>query len=409
MVSMGKREANVRKLKNIRLSALKDNKERIDVVINLYESGKVPNYLTAENLVERLANKTKRKDYTNKTDKEFNKLVGKYSSSDSVKGILARTSEKKKVRNVMVTVILFREKESEKAEKQREAKGAEVPVNIDFDKGTTVPEANAIKKKVRAAGAKVTDAAQDEIVKTGRGRNAKTEVRHSKLRHVKDLRQFYIGEFELRLDGADLSWQKNDVEDSMLIRKEPEASEGFRKACKLLRAHNVVFAHLMDSTGDSYLAGLYMMKISDTDSTNTAFEPKKAKNKDTDKMAAFYRFTTTEVDLEASTFKQAISNQKYAKDECFLNSIYDFYRENLLKADGKRNAITRESMLKTISKTEQNVKDGLSIEDMLPFFVKHRLVLRVFDKLCKVIFKYDPPSRSHHNKAMYCMISDGHV
>ncbi len=47
MGSMGKRETNVRKVKNIRLSALKDNKERMDVVINLYESGKLPNYLTA--------------------------------------------------------------------------------------------------------------------------------------------------------------------------------------------------------------------------------------------------------------------------------------------------------------------------------------------------------------------------
>ena len=144
---------------------------------------------------------------------------------------------------------------------------------------------------------------------------------------------------------------RSDIEDRMLIRKEPETSEDFRKTCKLLKAHNVVVAHLMDSTGDSYLAGLYMMKITDTESTKTAFEQKRAKNKDTEKLAAFFRFTTTEIDHESSTFKQAISNQKYAKDECFMNSIYDFYHDNLLKADGKPNAITRESILKTIGKT----------------------------------------------------------
>ncbi len=55
--------------------------------------------------------------------------------------------------------------------------------------------------------------------------------------------------------------------------------------------------------------------------------------------------------MEATTFKQAISKQNYAKDECFLNTLYDFYRDNLLKADGKRNPITRESILKTIGKT----------------------------------------------------------
>ena len=95
----------------------------------------------------------------------------------------------------------------------------------------------------------------------------------------------------------------------------------------------------------------------------------KAKNKDTEKLVAYYRFTTTELDMEATTFKEAISKQNYAKDECFLNTLYDFYRDKLLKADGKRNAITRESILKTICKTEQNVKDGLSIEGVLPFFL----------------------------------------
>ena len=128
IVSMGKREANIKKLKEIRLSALKDNKEKIDVIIDLYASGKIPNYLTAENMTERLANRTKRKDYTDKTDKEFAKITGKYKEADSVKGILTRSSEKKRVRNVMVTMILFREKESETAEKQRENQTHQFPL-----------------------------------------------------------------------------------------------------------------------------------------------------------------------------------------------------------------------------------------------------------------------------------------
>ena len=55
------------------------------------------------------------------------------------------------------------------------------------------------------------------------------------------------------------------------------------------------------------------------------------------------------------------------------------------------------------------MKEGLSTEDVLPFFVQHRLTLRVFDKFCKVMFKYDPPMRNHHNKVMYCMMTDGHI
>jgi hypothetical protein len=113
--------------------------------------------------------------------------------------------------------------------------------------------------------------------------------------------------------------------------------------------------------------------------------------------------------MEASTFKEALGKQNYAKDECFINSIYDFYHDSVLKTDKKRNVITRANILKTIGKTEENVKDGLSIQDVLPFFEKHRLQLRVFDKFCKMTFKYDPANRNHHNKPMYCMMTDGHI
>ncbi len=57
--------------------------------------------------------------------------------------------------------------------------------------------------------------------------------------------------------------------------------------------------------------------------------------------------------MEASTFKEAIGKHKYAKDEWFINSIYDFYHYSLLKADKKQNVITRESILKTIGKTQE--------------------------------------------------------
>ncbi len=55
------------------------------------------------------------------------------------------------------------------------------------------------------------------------------------------------------------------------------------------------------------------------------------------------------------------------------------------------------------------MKQGLSIENVMPCFVKHRLRLRVFDKFCKRTHKYDPSARNHHNKTIFCVISDGHV
>ena len=190
-----------------------------------------------------------------------------------------------------------------------------------------------------------------------------------------------------------------------------EASD-FKRLTSILKVKNVVFSHLMDSTGDSYLEAIYVMNLSASnfnDSKRLEFDPKRIKNKSGDKISAYFRYTTTELDLTASTFKDALAKTHYVKDECFLNSIYDFYKDNLLSATKQRNVITREVLLQTIGKTEEAVKQGLSIEDVLPFFVKYRLQLRVFDKFYKLIHKYDPPNRNHHNKTMFCMVTDGHV
>jgi len=183
----------------------------------------------------------------------------------------------------------------------------------------------------------------------------------------------------------------------------------FAKVATMLKNKNVIFGNLMDMTGDSYLEAIYIMQLFDSETKGKAFEPKKARNRNTDKIATYYRFSTTELDLTADTFKQAIERKNYVKDECFINCLYDFYKDSLLSADKKRNVITRASILETIGKTEDNVKEGISIEDILPFFEKHRLQLRVFDRFYKLFFKYDPPNRNHHNKAMYCMQADGHI
>ena len=61
-----------------------------------------------------------------------------------------------------------------------------------------------------------------------------------------------------------------------------------------------------------------------------------------------------------------------------------------------------------MNKTEENIKDGLTIEAVLPFFVKYKLRLRVFDLMYKLIFRYDPPTFNRHIPPLYCMITGDH-
>ena len=90
-----------------------------------------------------------------------------------------------------------------------------------------------------------------------------------------------------------------------------------------------------------------------------------------------YCYASNQIDVAQDTLQEAMKNEKYVKNECWLNSIYDFYHDSLLRTDKKRSMITRETILQVLDRTEDNIKHGLTINDVLPFFVKYKLRLRV--------------------------------
>ncbi len=52
----------------------------------------------------------------------------------------------------------------------------------------------------------------------------------------------------MRIDETDIKWLKTEVEDLMLIRNDELTKKTFYETTKFLSKHNVVFAHLMDTT-----------------------------------------------------------------------------------------------------------------------------------------------------------------
>jgi len=383
-------KAKMNELRAYKKDAPNSNKEMIQHVIDLYEGKKIPNFKTAENVLLRLSNTSKNKAIQERGLKDYKAVVAKYADALPTTGRLTRQIAEKQrkvgTRIGSITLILFR---------RANTGDAEATVNVPGMGGTV--QKQSMRKTAKRIHQEISDS------------SAKSKRKYG------DLEQFYIGSFDLRLDADEVKFLKS-VENKMMRRGGTEASqEGreFNHLASLMKSKNVVFSHLMDTTGNSYLEAMYVMNLSKSDWTKDGdrieFDPKRRKNKSTDKVAAYYRYTTTELDLSAETLKEAIAKHHYAKDECFINSLYDFYKDTLMNTKRHRNVITREIILETIGKTEDDVKEGLSILDMEPFFVKFRLQLRVFDKFYKLIHKYDPPTRNHHNRAMYCLCADGHI
>ena len=162
-------------------------------------------------------------------------------------------------------------------------------------------------------------------------------------------------------------------------------------------------------TKEGYVVGVLILNYKIEDKPVEVYDPATTRLRNATKQSINYKYIHTELDLTKDTFQEAIKNNNYVKDECWINTLYDIYKDTLLSPNKQRYRITRDVILSTINKTEENIKDGLTIEEVLPFFVKYKLRLRVFDMMYKLIFRYDPPTFNRHIPPLYCMITGDHV
>ena len=95
--------------------------------------------------------------------------------------------------------------------------------------------------------------------------------------------------------------------------------------------------------------------------------------------------------------------------ECWVNTIYVNFQDKLLRPDKTKNIITRETILDVLGRTEEDIKDGLTTDEVLPFFQRYKLKLRVYDVFYHLIFKHDPNTPNFNNPALFCVTDGDHI
>ena len=98
-----------------------------------------------------------------------------------------------------------------------------------------------------------------------------------------------------------------------------------------------------------------------------------------DKVAIQFKYCSTQLGLSKRTFRDALQKGRHHVSECWINALYDNYEHTLLRTDKKKNLITRETILEVLGRTEEDLKEGLTINEVLPFFEKYKLKLRVYE------------------------------
>ncbi len=74
-----------------------------------------------------------------------------------------------------------------------------------------------------------------------RGKGERTAPNVVRLRHLSNLKQFCVGEFDPRLVEADLAWLESAVEDLMLLRNDGATKKLFYVAARLPKKQSVHF------------------------------------------------------------------------------------------------------------------------------------------------------------------------
>ena len=194
---------------------------------------------------------------------------------------------------------------------------------------------------------------------------------------------------------------KYDPED-----KTQTMTERWKQITDILKTDHT-FKELMDLKPD-YIEGIYVLNYTNLQPKGKPYRPLQDNLKNGNAVSINYKYIETNIDLTFDTLQEAIENNHYIKNVCWINTIVDFYCNSLM-AENKRKRVTREIILQDIGKTEYNIKDGVSVKDIIPLFKKYNLQLRVFDIFCNSIYKYNPQHPNYHNKVCYCMVKGDHV
>ena len=162
-----------------------------------------------------------------------------------------------------------------------------------------------------------------------------------------------------------------------------------------------------------YLDGIYILDWAVTGGgvkRDAAADPQETRKRASGgKVAIQFKYCSNQLDLSKRTFRDALQKGRHHVSECWINTLYDNYEQTLLRTDKKKNLVTREAILEVLGRTEEDIKEGLTIKEVLPFFAKYKLKLRVYDVFYNLIHKYDPEVPNFNHRPFYCVTDGDHI
>ena len=265
--------------------APQDNKESVQHVIDMYQDKKIPNITSELNVAELIASTKKNVINSGRPIREYDKLASKYEV-------------KKDYHLDMVFYSQVSEIEGKAGEESRRAE-------------------------------------QERAIAT-RGK------------FFKGLRQINRSQFTVNLEYDQwknlnvflAKWKHKLITKDIHIYQKLgyniphfEMVDAFQSMVNILR-NDVGFKDFWENHGISYVVGMYIKDWEEIDTSSiAAVNPLQQAFRNTEHISILNKYISTELDMSKTSFKKAIERNNYVQNECWINTLYDFYSHSLLSLD----------------------------------------------------------------------------
>ena len=357
--------------------------QKINNIISLYEDRKITQLTTAENLIKGIA--TNNEKQKAKGMKQYEKAVEKYEAQEPITERMRATAEKaregKTIKKVKVRLT-----------GKTKASLASRLVRIARERG--------IGNKRKSYSVEYMLYSTEVIGEIKRGK---------KINGLAYYPMFSKGQSRI----ANL---KVDAFIETLVKRtitKQFEKPLFRKVMMFLKT-DLQLRDMMPDMID-YIDAIQILKVIEVDDDGKDYDIEDEGLKDTTNISIYNFYHQTVIDTEKETLKEAIQNNNYRDNECWINHLLETYERTKLmeeKRGSLAKTLSRKKILELLKTTEEDIHEyGISINNMKKVFEFFNLPVKLYNYQCQLIFQYIPSDygRGHRKRIFTALIKNNHI
>ena len=357
--------------------------QKINNIISLYEDRKITQLTTAENLIKGIA--TNNEKQKAKGLKQYDKAVEKYEDKEPIaermRATAGKAREAKKVKNVRVRL-----------RQKTKASLASRLVRIARERG--------IGNKRKSYSVEYMLYSTEVIGEIKRGKKINGLIYYP---------MFSKGQSRI----ANL---KVDAFIETLVKRtitKQFEKPLFRKVMMFLKT-DLQLRDMMPDMID-YIDAIQILKVIEVDDDGKDYDIEDEGLKDTTNISIYNFYHQTVIDTEKETVKEAIQNNNYRDNECWINHLLETYEGTELtreKRGSLAKTLSRKKILELLNTTEEDIHEyGISINAMKKVFQFFNLPVKLYNYQCQLIFQYFPSDygRGHRKRIFTALIKNNHI